>query len=62
MEAVQPNTKQVMRLLDANTANEPSCFFFKKLPTMFVLIYLFTSQIFCISNDIMQRFTYNEKN
>ena len=29
---------------------------------MFVLIYPFTSQIFCISNDIMQRFTYNEKN
>ena len=28
---------------------------------MFVLIYPFTSQIFC--NDIMQRFTtYNEKN
>ena len=28
---------------------------------MFVLIYPFTSQIFCISNDFMQRFTYNEK-
>ena len=28
---------------------------------MFVLIYPFTSQIFCIKNDIMQRFTYNEK-
>ena len=34
--------------------------FKKKIPTMFVLIYPFTSQIFC--NDIMQRFTtYNEK-
>ena len=29
---------------------------------MFVLIYPFTSQIFCINNDIMQRFTYSEKN
>ena len=29
---------------------------------MFVLIYPFMSQIFCINNDIMQRFTYNEKN
>ena len=29
---------------------------------MFVLIYPFTSQIFCINNDVMQRFTYNEKN
>ena len=29
---------------------------------MFVLIYPFTSQIFCINNDIMRRFTYNEKN
>ena len=28
---------------------------------MFVLIYPFTSQIFCINNDIMQRFTYNKK-
>ena len=28
---------------------------------MFVLIYPFTSQIFYISNDTMQRFTYNEK-
>ena len=28
---------------------------------MFVLIYPFTRQIFCISNDIMQRSTYNEK-
>ena len=50
-----------MRLLDTNTANEPSCFR-KKLPSMFVLIYPFTSQIFCINNDIMQRFTYSEKN
>ena len=49
-----------MRLLDANTANESSCLK-KKLPTMFVLIYPFTSQIVCLSNDIMQRFTYNEK-
>ena len=29
---------------------------------MFVLIYPFTRQIFCINNDTMQRFTYNEKN
>ena len=29
---------------------------------MFVLIYPFTSQIFCINNGIMQRFTYSEKN
>ena len=29
---------------------------------MFVLIYPFTSQIFCINNDIVQRFTYNQKN
>ena len=29
---------------------------------MFVLIYPFTSQIFCINNDVMQRFTYHEKN
>ena len=29
---------------------------------MFVLIYPFTSQIFCINNDIMQRFTYSDKN
>ena len=28
---------------------------------MFVFIYPFTSQIFFINNDIMQRFTYNEK-
>ena len=28
---------------------------------MFVLIYPFTNQIFCINNDIMQRFTYSEK-
>ena len=28
---------------------------------MFVLIYPFTSQTFCINNDIMQRFTYNKK-
>ena len=28
---------------------------------MFVLIYPFTSQIFCVSNDIMQIFIYNEK-
>ena len=28
---------------------------------MFVLIYPFTSQIFCINNDVMQRFIYNEK-
>ena len=27
---------------------------------MFVLIYPFTSQIICINNDIMQRFTYDE--
>ena len=50
-----------MRLLDTNTANESSCFR-KNLPSMFVLIYPFTSQIFCINNDIMQRFTYSEKN
>ena len=25
---------------------------------MFVFIYPFTSQVFCINNDIMQRFTY----
>ena len=29
---------------------------------MFVLIYPFTSQIFCINNDTMQKFTYKEKN
>ena len=29
---------------------------------MFLLIYPFTSQIYCINNDIMQRFTYSEKN
>ena len=29
---------------------------------MFVFIYPFTSQVFCINNDIMQRFTYSEKN
>ena len=29
---------------------------------MFVLIYPSKSQIFSINNDIMQRFTYNEKN
>ena len=29
---------------------------------MFVLIYPFTSEIFWINNDIMQRFTYNKKN
>ena len=51
----------LIRLLDANTANESSCFR-KNLPSMFVLIYPFTSQIFCINNDIMQRFTYSEKN
>ena len=28
---------------------------------MFVLIYPFTSQIFCINNDTMQIFTYKEK-
>ena len=28
---------------------------------MFVLIYPFISQIFCINNDIMKRFTDNEK-
>ena len=50
-----------MRLLEANTANESSCCK-KKLPSMFVLIYPFASEIFRINNDIMQRFTYNEKN
>ena len=29
---------------------------------MFVLIYPFTSQIFCVNNDTMQKFTYKEKN
>ena len=28
---------------------------------MFVLIYPFTSQIFCINSDTMQKFTYEEK-
>ena len=28
---------------------------------MFVLIYPFTSQIFCINSDTMQKFTYKEK-
>ena len=50
-----------MRLRDVNTANESSCFR-KNLPSMFVFIYPFTSQVFCINNDIMQRFTYSEKN
>ena len=50
-----------MRLLDANTTNESSCLK-KNLPNMFVLIYPFTSEIFWINKDIMQRFTYNEKN
>ena len=47
--------------LDENTANKSFCFR-KDLPSMFVLIYPFTSQIFCINNDIMQRFTCSEKN
>ena len=34
----------------------------KKLPSIFVLTYPFTSQIFCKNNGIMQRFTYREKN
>ena len=49
-----------MRLLDANTANESSCFR-KNLPSMFVLIYPFTSQIFCINNDIMQNLLITKK-
>ena len=50
-----------MRLLDANTANESSCCKKKKLPSMFVLIYPFTSQIFCINNDIMQNLLITKK-
>ena len=50
-----------MRLLDTNTPIESSCFR-KNLPSVFVLIYPFTSQIFCINNDIMQGFTYSKKN
>ena len=46
---------------DPNTANESSCFR-KNLPSTFVLIYPFTSQIFCINNGIMRRFTYGETN
>ena len=50
-----------MRLLNENTANESSCF--KKKFTKHVCAHLsFYEPDILHNNDIMQRFTYNEKN